>query len=312
MDADRDPVRSSPPRSRAMGERLHGNAYLLLALAGLCWSGNHIIGRAVAGHVPPLGIALVRLGVSALILWPFAHRHLVRDWPVIRRHLGTLTWLSLTGGALFAGLQYVGLQYTTALNVSVMNSLAPVLIVAASAAAFGDRLSVLQMAGILLSLAGVLVIITRADVHALTALQFNWGDLLVLIAMVGWSVYSACLRVAPRVHWLSFAFLFSALSAAATLPFFAWEISHGFVFQPTLLTIGALAYVAIAPSIVAMVAWNRGVELIGANRAGVFLHLIPLFSVVLAGLFLGETLMGYHVAGFLLILAGVWFAGRRI
>jgi drug/metabolite transporter (DMT)-like permease len=310
MDADRAPPRRTP-RSHAIADRLHGNAYLLLALASLCWSGNHIIGRAVAGHVPPLGVALVRLGVSALILWPFAHRHLVRDWPVIRRHLGTLTWLSLLGGALFAGLQYVGLQYTTALNVSVMNSLAPVLIVAASAAAFGDRLSLAQTAGILISLAGVLVIITRADIHVLAALEFNWGDLLVLIAMVGWAIYCACLRIRPRIHWLSFNFLFSAISAAATLPFFAWEVSSGFAFQTTLLTIGALVYVAIVPSIIAMIAWNRGIELIGANRAGVFLHLVPLFSVALAGLFLGEALMAYHVVGLLLILAGVWLAGRR-
>src|SRR6185295_14734911 len=106
-------------------------AYLLVALAALCWSGNHILGRAIAGHVPPFAISTVRWVVPALILWPFAHRHLRQDWPVIRRHWSVFLFLALTGGTVFGALQYIGLQYTTAINVSVLNSLAPVLIVAA-------------------------------------------------------------------------------------------------------------------------------------------------------------------------------------
>jgi drug/metabolite transporter (DMT)-like permease len=313
MDADRvlPPEPPAPPIRSRIGDILYGNAFLLLALASLFWSGNHIVGRALAGHVPPLGIAFIRLSVSTLVLWPFARVHLARDWPLAQRHLGALLWLSLTGGALFASLQYVGLQYTTALNMSVLNSLGPVLIVSSSALAFGDRLSILQICGIAMSLAGVLAIVTRGELQALSALQFNRGDVLIVLAMLGWAVYSASLRLRPRIHWLSFTFLFSALSALATLPFSAFEIWSGAAFQPTLPTLAALAYVAVAPSILAMVAWNRGVELIGANRAGVFLHLIPLYSAVLASAFLGEVLMAYHVAGFVMILVGVWFAGRR-
>src|SRR5437588_7114091 len=119
------------PLSRAGS--LYGNAYLVLALASLCWSGNHLMGRAIAGHVPPIAIATLRWVFAAVVLWPFVRHQVARDWPLIRQKPGTLVFLGLLGGALFGTLQFVGLQYTSALNVSVMNSVAPVLIVAASA-----------------------------------------------------------------------------------------------------------------------------------------------------------------------------------
>jgi drug/metabolite transporter (DMT)-like permease len=286
-------------------------AYLLIAISALCWSGNHILGRAIAGHVPPFAISTVRWLMPALILWPFARPHLARDWPAIRRHWKLILFLGIIGGALFGALQYIGLQYTTAINVSVLNSLAPVLIGMAGVALFRDRLTGRQMLGIAVSLAGVLVIISKASLAALGTLGFNWGDLIILFNMVMWAVYSACLRLRPPLHWLSFTFALALISGVATAPFWIWEHASGFTLQPTLLTVGALAYVSIFPSLVAYAGWNRGVDLIGANRAGVFLHLVPLYSAVLAGLLLGESLMLYHVAGFLLILGGVWLAARK-
>src|ERR1044072_9287435 len=128
---------------------LFDNAYLVLALASLCWSGNHLMGRAIAGHVPPLTISTLRWLLAAAILSPFVREQLRRDWPALRQNLGVLGSLSLLGGGVFGALQFVGLQLTTALNVSVMNSLGPVFIAAASAAMFGDRLSAGQLAGII-------------------------------------------------------------------------------------------------------------------------------------------------------------------
>ena len=142
---------------------LFGNAYLLLALASLCWSGNHLMGRAIAGHVPPLTISTLRWLLAAAILYPFVRAQLRRDWPLIRQNLGVLVYLSLLGGGVFGALQFVGLQLTTALNVSVMNSLGPVFIAAASAAMFRDRLTGGQFAGIVVSLLGVLAIISKLD-----------------------------------------------------------------------------------------------------------------------------------------------------
>jgi drug/metabolite transporter (DMT)-like permease len=290
---------------------LFGNAYLLLALAGLCWSCNHILGRAIAGHVPPLAISTLRWLLAAAILFPFVRGHLRREWPLIRKNLAIIVCLSLLGGALFGSLQFVGLQFTTALNVSVMNSLAPVFIAAAAAVMFGDRLSGRQVAGIALSLIGVLAIITKLDPATLARLSFNVGDIIIVINMALWAVYSALLRLRPPIHPLSFMFLFALVSGIAMLPAFAWEHASGYVLQPTPLTFAAVAFVTLFSTIAAFVFWTRGIELIGANRAGIFLHLIPIYSALLTGVVLGEPLMSYHVVGFALILAGVWLAARR-
>src|SRR6266496_5530067 len=148
-------VGQNRPKGATIARGLFGNAYLVLALASLCWSGNHIMGRAIAGHVPPVAIATLRWLLAAVVLWPFVRHQVMRAWPLIRQKPGTLVFLALIGGALFGTLQFVGLQYTAALNVSVMNSLAPVLIVAASAVLFHDRFTAGQAIGIAVSFAGV-------------------------------------------------------------------------------------------------------------------------------------------------------------
>jgi drug/metabolite transporter (DMT)-like permease len=191
-----------------------------------------------------------------------------------------------------------------------MNSLAPVFIAAASAVMFRDRLSGAQFAGIVVSLLGVLAIVTKLDPVVLAQLSFNIGDIIVFLNMVLWAVYSASLRWRPKIHPLSFMFIFAVISGIAMLPAFAWEHSTGYVLQPTALTLFAVAFATVFSTIVAFVCWTRGVELIGPNRAGVFLHLIPIYSALLTGAVLGEPLRPYHVVGFVLILTGVWCASR--
>jgi len=297
-------------RTSSRSRALYNNPYLLLALASLCWSGNHLMGRAIAGHVPPLTISTLRWLLAAAVLFPFIRGQLARDWPVIRRHLGVLVYLALIGGGVFGALQFVGLQLTTALNVSVMNSLGPVFIAAASAAMFRDRLTGGQFAGIVVSLIGVLAIVSKLDPVLLSDFSFNIGDIIVFLNMVLWAVYSASLRWRPRIHPLSFMFMFALISGVVMFPTSVWEYSTGFVLRPTLLTFSAIAFVTVFSTIVAFVSWARGVELIGPNRAGVFLHLIPIYSALLTGALLGEPLRFYHVVGFALILFGVWCASR--
>jgi drug/metabolite transporter (DMT)-like permease len=310
MAVERQGGRASGGFGSRLGSGALDNPYLLLALCSLFWSGNHVLGRAIAGHVPPYGVSMVRWLLGAVALYPLARPHLARDWPAVRRHWRIILFLGLSGGALFSALQYVGLQYTTALNVSVLNSLAPVFIVAAGAVLFADRVAPRQVGGIATSLVGVLVIVSRGDPQLLSALRFNAGDLIIVFNMAVMAVYSACLRRRPALHWLTFLFLLSVISVVGTAPLFLWEHFSGFRFQPTLLTFGTIAYVAIFPSLLAYAFYNRGIELIGANRAGAFMHLIPLYSAVLATVFLGEHPMAYHALGFALILAGVWFAAR--
>jgi drug/metabolite transporter (DMT)-like permease len=308
--AEDQPTRRMAPARRLM-HWLMNNAYLLLAFASLCWSGNHILGRAIEGQVPPIGISTVRWLIPAIALWPFARHHLRRDLPAIKAHWGIMLWLGITGGALFSALQYVGLQMTSALNVSVLNSLVPVLIVAAGALLFRDRIAFVQIIGIATSLIGVIVIVTRAQLDTLVGLAFSHGDLIIVLNMTIFAIYAAYLRLRPPIHWLSFMFMLAVISASVTLPFFIWESWSGFTFQPTLLTVVAILYVSIFPSVLGFAAWNRGVELLGANRAGPFLQLVPIYTAVLSYAFLGEALAPYHVLGFLLILSGVWLASQK-
>jgi drug/metabolite transporter (DMT)-like permease len=290
--------------------RWRDSAYLLLALAALFWSGNHVVGRAIGGHVPPVGISFLRWLLPTIALWLIARDHIVRDWPVMRKHRGILLWLGLMGGALFSAGQYIGLQYTTALNVSVLNSLVPVLIIAAGAAIFRDRVTPIQLVGIATSSIGVLMIIARGELQALLALSFNWGDIIIVSNMAVFAIYAAYLRMRPPMHWLSFLFAFGVISSLGTLPFALWEMAAGITFKPTALTFAAIIYVSTFPSLFAFAAWNRGVELIGANRSGPFVHLVPVYTAILGTALLGESLQLFHLAGFALILAGVWLAAR--
>lgn len=302
---------SAPSRRRPhLPHRIRGNSYLILAFAALCWSGNHIVGRALAGHIPPLTISTIRWLIPAIILFLAARRTIQQDWPLIRRHWGIMLWFGLTGGVLFSALQYVGLQYTTALNASILNSLVPVLIIAAGAMIFRDRILLIQLLGISASLVGVLIIVTRARLEVLMQLNFNSGDIIIFINMIVFAVYAACLRLRPPIHWLSLLFVLAVISTVGTLPFAILEVVNGYPFDLTLSTVTAALYVSIFPGLLAFAAWNRGVELIGANSAGPFLHLVPLFTALLGGLFLGEHLMLFHVLGLVMILGGVWLATR--
>ncbi len=310
IDARKTPS-ENPPAARHWTVRGFANPYLLLALASLFWSGNHIVGRAAGGHVPSMALSTARWLIPAVVLWMVAHRQIRRDWPTIRAHWKMMLWLGLTGGALFTALQYIGLKYTSALNVSVLNSLVPVLIVAIGALLFRDRVSLRQTGGIAISLFGVLVIVAQGQLETLKALGFNWGDLIIVFNMIVFAVYAVYLRQRPQIHPLSFLFVLAVISSAGTLPFFIAESLSGDTLQPTWLTVMSIAYVSIFPSVLAFAAWNRGVELIGANRAGPFVHLVPVYTALVAGALLGEHLAVFHVAGFVLIIAGVWLAAHK-
>lgn len=305
------PQHDLPAQRPGLAIRLLGNPWLMLALAGLFWSGNHIAGRAGAGHVPPISLASLRWLLGAALMWPFVAHHVRRDWPVIRAGWRRILALSLLGGALFSGMQYVALQYTSALNASIFNSFAPAIIVAAGAMLFSDRLKFKNLGGIAVSFVGVIVIVSRGSLDVLRTIDFNYGDVLLLLNMTVWAIYSSCIRLRPPVHPLTFTFLLALIAGVALSPFWAWEHAHGFAFQFTWRTLAVLGYVTVFPGVLAYICWNRGIEAVGASRGGVFLHLIPFYGAVLATTLLGEHLMAFHIFGCALILSGVWFAARR-
>jgi drug/metabolite transporter (DMT)-like permease len=287
------------------------SAYVMLSLASLFWAGNHIVGRAIAGHVPPAGLSVFRWLLVTLMLLPFARKSWRHDWAGIARRPGAMVMLALSGGALFGTGQLVALNYTFAVNVAVINSVAPALIVLASVLIFTDQVRALQLFGIAVSLIGVLVIVSHGNWSRLATMTFNPGDLLVLFNMAVWAVYSACLRLKPDISAVGFMLALAAISAVANVPFAVWEHAAGHPLQLSWPTVLAIIYTGVFTSVLAYLAWSRGVELIGAPRAGAFLHLVPLYGAALAWVFLGERMQAFHIVGLVLILSGVTLAARR-
>lgn len=302
-----DPTASAVPRS---WRRLYDAPWLLFFVAPLSWSGNFVLGRAVAGEVPPIGLAFWRWAIGCLIVLPLAWPHLRRDRRAFLREWPTVLVLSGVGIAAFNTFAYIGLQDTTALNAVMMQSTMPIAIVAASFLLFGERVGPLQGLGILVSLSGVAMIVARGDGAMLAGLAFNRGDLWVLAAVVSYALYTALLRRRPVVHPMSLLAVTFGLGAALLLPFLLWETATGRVVPATPTAFAAIAYVAVFPSVLAYFCFNRTVELIGANRTGLSVHLMPVFGILMAVAFLGESPRWYHGAGITLIAAGILLAGR--
>lgn len=293
-----------------MKRRFFDLPYLLLTLTVLFWSGNFIVARAVHLDVPPMGLVFWRWFGALIVILPFAWRHIRADWPVIRRHWLIIFILAAIGVASFNTLVYLGLQTTTALNAVLMQSAIPILIFAFAYMIFRDTVRPLQALGILLSLSGVATIVARGEIATIHGFAFNHGDLLVFAAVVMWAIYSVLLRKRPVMHPLSFLTLTIAISVVLLAPLYVWEHLSGRVMHFDQTTVLAVGYVAIFPSVLSYMFYNRGVDLIGANRAGTFIHLMPLFGSIMAILFLGETVHVYHAVGIVLILGGLMLAAR--
>jgi drug/metabolite transporter (DMT)-like permease len=302
---------SAIPQHQSPLRWLNNQPYLLLVLASLFWAGNIVLARHVAGHVPPLTLSCLRWIGTSLMLWPFARPHLKNDWPVLRARWPMLLVLALTGFAINNALSYWAMQYTQALNGLLMQSSTPLFVALWSLLLFGVRLTVAQFAGIAISMIGVLVILLRGDLGALTAIQFNRGDLMFAGALLVFGLYSAMMSRRPKVHQLSLISFCTAAGALLLAPLAAWEYAAGRVFKPDLQSMLTLAYVIVFASMLAYMFFNRGIALIGPNRAAPFLHLVPVFGSVLAIVLLGEELMPFHLAGYVLVLAGVIIAARQ-
>ncbi len=290
---------------------LNNQPYLLLSLTSLFWAGNIVLARHVAGHVPPLTVSCLRWIGTFLILLPFAWPHLKRDWPVLRAHLPMMVFLSAIGFAYNNAISYWAMQYTEALNALLIQSAGPLFVALWSLALFGVRLTGAQLAGITISLAGVLTIILRGDFSALAGISFNRGDLMFASSLVSFGLYSALMPRRPVTHALSLISFTTCCGAMMLLPFSIWEFSTGVTLKFDLISMTALAYVVIFPSTLAYTFFNRGLALIGPNRAAPFFHLVPVFGSAMAILLLGEQLRLFHLVGYVLVLAGVVIASRR-
>ena len=244
------------------------------------------------------------------MLLPFAWPHFKRDWPVLRAHLALMVVLSATGFAINNALSYWALQHTRALNALLIQSSGPLFVALWSLLLFGLRLTWAQLAGIAISLAGVLTIVLRGDFAALAGIQFNKGDVMFAAALMVFGLYSALMLRRPKMNQLSLISFTTGCGALLLLPFSIWEFSTGFTPKFDALTIATLIYVVIFPSTLAYLFFNRGIALIGPNRAAPFFHLVPVFGSAMAILLLGEQPRLFHLIGYMLVLAGVVIASR--
>ncbi len=285
-------------------------APLLLALAALLWAGNFVVGRAVRGHVPPVALAFWRWTLALAVLAPLGARGVRASWPALRRSWKVVLALGILGVGSFNLLVYVGLHGTTATNALLLNSACPAFILAIGFAAGMGRPAPRQLAGIAVSLLGVLVIVTRGAPAALVRVQLARGDLWVLGAVISWAAYTLLLARRPAgVEPLALLAALVAIGVAWIAPFYALELARGARLHLDAVSASAILYVAVFASVAAYALWNGGVAALGATRAGVFLHLMPAFGSVLAAALLGEAFRAYHAAGIALILAGVTLAG---
>jgi drug/metabolite transporter (DMT)-like permease len=225
--------------------------------------------------------------------------------------------LGAIGVGTHNGLAYLGLNYTTVTNGVILNSFIPVMIVALSWIFLRERLAPLQIVGVIVSLAGVLTILSQGSIDVLRGFRMNVGDLFVILSMAMWSVYTIGLRWRPAgINTLSFLLVIAVIGDLCVLPLWLGEMALGRHVHWSWTSAGALVAVALFSSVLAYTFWNRGVEAVGANVAGLFVHLMPVFGVALAWLFLGERPAPFHAAGIAFILCGIWatsrFGGKRI
>jgi drug/metabolite transporter (DMT)-like permease len=286
--------------------------YLLLALTPLFWSSNWIVGRALHDAVPPMAMTFFRWLVAVAILAPFAIPHVIRQWAIVRTHWRRLLVLGAIGIGSHNALAYLGLNYTTATNGVILNSFIPVMIIALAWVFLRERLTRLQLVGVAISLGGVLTILSRGSLATLATFRLNAGDLLIILSMAMWSTYTILLRWRPPgLHMLSFLFTIAVIGDLCMLPLWLGEhvLFRQIAWSPQV--VGALAFVGLFSSVLAYIFWNRGVEQVGPQVAGLFIHLMPVFGVVLAWVFLDERLAAFHVLGIGLILTGIGITSRR-
>jgi drug/metabolite transporter (DMT)-like permease len=299
-----------------MNQRLTFSTALLLTLPPVLWAGNAVVGKVVAPLVPPITLNFLRWALAFVFLLPFAWRLLRSDSPIWPR-MGRYVLLGLLGVGCYNALQYLAVKTSTPINVTLVASSMPVFMLGLGAAFFGQRITRRQVLGALLSIAGVLVVLSQGELQHLAQVRFVVGDIYMLVATAAWALYSWLLtqpKDPPEVRsdWAAFLMavlvpgvLWSGLFAAAEQAVTTQPVQWGLPLA------AALLYVAIGPALVAYRSWGLGVQRVGPNIAGFFANLTPLFAAVFSAAFLGEAPQPFHALAFLLIAGGIVVTSKR-
>lgn len=286
-------------------------AYVLAVFSMAIWGSPPVVTRAVSGDVPPLALSLSRWLIAALLLLPFVWRKLPREWALVRPQLGALTLLAIfmTGGS---SLSVLAVYYTTATNAVLVNASQPAITAVVAWLIAREGLNVRQRFGIGAAFLGILVMICRADLGVLLSLDINIGDPIMLMAVVGWSLYAVSLHRHQRLPSSDvLLFLISVTGTLLLLPMYLVEAYVTGPFELGGKVFGAMIYLALFPTLLATYFWNLCLKSIGANRAAIFINLIPIFGASFAMIFLGERLFTYHFIGAAMVFAGIYLSVRR-
>ena len=293
---------------------MHRTAYLLLLLTALFWAGNAIAGKLAVGHISPLVLTALRWLLAVLCIAVIGWRQLREDWPVMRDNWLILLALGTLGFTLFNVALYSALNYTSAINVSIEQAGMSMAIVLANFLIFRIRVTWLQIVGAVVSLFGVIIVATHGAPTRLLSLDVNRGDALMLIAVLTYSAYTIALRWKPPIHWKSMMAGLCAGAFITSVPFAIGEFAYGSGIWPDATGWALMAYIVLFPSLLSQVFYMKGVEMIGANRAGLFTNLVPIFGTLLSIVVLGEAFEAYHLVAVVLAMGGIWLAeasGRR-
>ena len=280
-----------------------------LIAATLLWGGNFVAGKALAGDVPPTAISFLRWSVALLVLLPLGFGELRRHRALLLAHWRLIAAVGATGIAGYTLCFYQALAATTAINALLFVSTAPLLITLANWCVFRDRVTPWQVLGTVVSSLGTVVIIAQGDATLLLALRFNRGDLWMVAGVLVWVAYSLLLRRRPSALPSQPFFTASVLAGTALLaPLYCWQFAYGERLALTGPVAAGVLYVALGVSALGYACWTRGVAAVGPDRAGTFLHLIPVFGTTMAIIFLDERLAPYHLSGAAMVAAGIGLA----
>lgn len=283
-------------------------AYFFLVVATFLWAGNTIVGKLAIGEISPMLLNLSRWVLALTLIVAISLPQLRKDWPLLKKHWPLLFAYGVFGYTVFNALLYLALRKTSAVNGAIEQASIPMLIFIVNFAVLRIRASLAQLAGFLLSIAGIAITASHGDLPALLELDVNEGDLMVLAASLIYAVYTVGLRWKPAITWQSLMAACAAGAVLGAIPLLAWEVSRDGFVMPGLTGWLLVLYAGLLPSLVSQIFWVKGVEGIGANRAGLFINLIPVFGAVLSVLFLREPLYTFHLVTIALVMAGIAIA----
>jgi drug/metabolite transporter (DMT)-like permease len=287
--------------------------YTLLTLTALFWAGNVVLGRSVAGRIPPVTLNSLRWAIALLVLTPIAWPQLVGNVKIVWAHWTELLVLAVPSVTIYNTFIYLGTRTTTAANAGLIVGTMPIATLVLAILAGQDRATVTRVAGFFVSFIGVAFVITKGDLITIHHLSFSSGDLFILGSALSWAAYSILLRHFA-VPLQSFALLavLSAFGLALCIPFCILELVGGERILWSFGTVAAIIYVGIFPSVIATIFWNEAVARVGASTAGIFFNLVPVFAVVMAITVLAESLISFQLIGMGLIFIGMWLTTKRV